>query len=44
MKFNATLAIVAASLALASPFAAQAQTDRQYDDMGKLMGDLYRGR
>jgi hypothetical protein len=86
MKFNKTLAIVAASLALASPFAAQAQSDQQYDamfnkqvymkmakdgmmakadvmkmvemkfdkmakngmisvdDMGKLFGDLHRGR
>jgi hypothetical protein len=33
MKFNKTLAIVAASLALASPFAAQAQSDQQYDAM-----------
>ena len=33
MKFNKTLAIIAASMALASPFAANAQTDQQYDAM-----------
>ncbi len=31
MKFNRTLALVAASLALTSPFLAHAQTDQQID-------------
>lgn len=33
MNFNRRLSIVAASLMLASPFAAQAQTDQQFDAM-----------